>query len=210
MGRSIGPMRTRLMFVRHGESVHSVERFVGGSAGCRGLTPRGRDQAVSVAGRLVGEVSGPVAVYSSVLRRAVETAAPIAAALGVAADTDCGLCTWHYPAYADGQPLSVLKEAELPGGGVHRPFQRENESWAELVVRTGRAIIDIAYRHAGETVVLVGHSETVNSAFHVLGMQPLLRAFDTVVAPGSVTEWSTDGDPATSPPTRWTLHRFSA
>ncbi|GAA2353628.1 phosphoglycerate mutase [Catellatospora methionotrophica] len=198
------------MFVRHGESVHSVERFVGGSAGCRGLTPRGREQAVSVAGRLVGEVSGPVAVYSSVLRRAVETAAPIAAALGVPADTDCGLCTWHYPAYADGQPLSVLKGAELPGGGVFRPFQRENESWAELVVRTGRAIIDIAYRHAGETVVLVGHSETVNSAFHVLGMQPLLRAFDTVVAPGSVTEWSTDGDPATSPPTRWTLHRFSA
>ncbi|MFD0596562.1 histidine phosphatase family protein [Catellatospora coxensis] len=93
--------------------------------------------------------------------------------------------------------------------GVHRPFQRENESWAELVVRTGRAIIDIAYRHAGETVVLVGHSETVNSSFHVLGMQPLLRAFDTEVAPGSLTEWTTDGDPA-SPPTRWTLRRFSA
>ncbi|MFC7243884.1 histidine phosphatase family protein [Catellatospora aurea] len=67
---------------------------------------------------------------------------------------------------------------------MHRPFQRENESWAELVVRTGRAIIDIAYRHAGETVVLVGHSETVNSSFHVLGMQPLLRAFDTALPAG--------------------------
>ncbi|MEU8076944.1 histidine phosphatase family protein [Catellatospora citrea] len=203
-------MRTRLIFVRHGESVHSVERFVGGIGGCRGLTAVGQEQAAVVARRLAAEVSGPVAVYSSVLRRAIQTAAPIAAALGVDAETDCGLCTWHYPAYADGRPLAVLKAAELPGGGVHRPFQRENESWAELVVRTGRAIIDIAYRHAGQTVVLVGHSETVNSSFHVLGMQPLLRAFDTVVAPGSVTEWTADGDPATSPPTRWTLHRFSA
>ncbi|GAB4048341.1 histidine phosphatase family protein [Catellatospora paridis] len=203
-------MRTRLIFVRHGESVHSVERFVGGRAGCRGLTALGQEQAAAVAWRLAAEVSGPVAVYSSVLRRAIQTAAPIATALGVDAETDCGLCTWHYPAYADGRPLAVLKTAELPGGGVHRPFQRENESWAELVVRTGRAIMDIAYRHAGQTVVLVGHSETVNSSFHVLGMQPLLRAFDTVVAPGSVTEWTADGDPATSPPTRWTLHRFSA
>ncbi|WP_155372370.1 histidine phosphatase family protein [Catellatospora vulcania] len=203
-------MRTRLIFVRHGESVHSVERFVGGRQGCRGLTARGHEQAAETARRLAGEVSGPVAVYSSVLRRALETAAPIAAALGADVVADCGLCTWHYPAYADGRPLAVLKDAELPGGGVHRPFQRENESWAELVVRTGRAIMDIAYRHAGQTVVLVGHSETINGSFHVLGMQPLLRAFDTVVAPGSVTEWTADGDPVTSPPTRWTLHRFSA
>lgn len=204
-------MRTRLIFVRHGESVHSVERLIGGRHGCRGLTDTGREQAERLARRLAEELAGPVPVYSSTLPRAVQTAAPVAAALGVAPVTDCGLCTWHYPAYADGQPTSVLKAAELPGGGVHRPFQRENETWAELVVRTGRSIMDIAHRHAGETVILVGHSETVNSSFHVLGAQPLLRAFDTVVAPASITEWSTDDHPTSWPPApRWTLHRFSA
>jgi hypothetical protein len=29
------------------------------------------------------------------------------------------------------------------------------------------------------------------------------------VAPASVTEWTTDGDPTGWPPPRWTLHRFS-
>jgi probable phosphoglycerate mutase len=165
-------MRTRLIFVRHGESVHTVERFIGGRHGCRGLTATGREQAARLADRLAGELAGtgPVAVYSSELRRA----------------------------------------AEVPGGGVHRPFQRENETWAELVVRAGRSIMDIAHRHAGQAVVLVGHSETVNAAFHTLGAQPLLRAFDTVVAPASITEWAAEEHPTGSPWTRWTLHRFSA
>ncbi len=209
---NIRRMRTRLIFIRHGESVHTVERFIGGRNGCRGLTATGHEQAARVAQRLVGELAGtgPVALYRSELRRAAETAAPIAAALGVPAEPDCGLCTWHYPAYADGQPVDVLKNAPLPGGGVHRPFQVANETWAELVVRTGRSIMDIAHRHAGETAVLVGHSETVNAAFHALGAQPLLRAFDTVVAPASITEWTVDGHPTESPYTRWTLRRFSA
>src|SRR5688572_24906693 len=106
-------MRTRLIFVRHGESVHTVERLIGGRAGCRGLTQRGHEQAARLAERLAGELTGAgaVHVYSSELRRAVETAAPVAAALGVAPVTDCGLCTWHYPAYADGQPVEALKNA---------------------------------------------------------------------------------------------------
>ncbi|MBQ1015980.1 histidine phosphatase family protein, partial [Micromonospora sp. M51] len=71
-------MRTRLIFVRHGESVHQLEGIVGGPRGCRGLTALGHEQAHHLANRLTGEVAadGPVAVYSSVLRRAVETAQP--------------------------------------------------------------------------------------------------------------------------------------
>jgi hypothetical protein len=51
--------------------------------------------------------------------------------------------------YADGMPVAEYhRRHALPGGGVFRPFQEGNESWAELVVRTSRAIIDIADRHA--------------------------------------------------------------
>lgn len=91
---------------------------------------------------------------------------------------------------------------------MFRPFEKGAESWAELVVRSSKAIMDIAHRHRGTTVVLVGQSETVESSFHALGAQPLYRAFDLKVAPGSVTEWVTDDDPTGWPPARWTLHRF--
>jgi broad specificity phosphatase PhoE len=173
---------------------------------------RGHEQARRVAARLADELppGEPVAVYSSVLRRAVETAQPIGAALGVEPIQDCGLCTWHSPSYADGMPTArFLADHGLDGGGVFRPFQEGNESWADLVVRNGKSIMDIVHRHRGGTVVLVGHTETVNSSFHALAAQPLYRAFDLLVAPASITEWVTDGDPTAIPPARWTLCRFS-
>ncbi|MFC8300148.1 histidine phosphatase family protein [Micromonospora orduensis] len=204
-------MRTRLIFVRHGESVHQVDGTVGGPHGCRGLTALGHDQAHRLARRLAEDhaVDRPVAVYSSVLRRTVETAQPIAAAFGLRAVADCGLCTWHTPPYADGLPVARFRtEHAAVGGGLFRPFETGNESWAELVVRISRAIMEIAHRHRGSTVVLVGHTATVEVAFHALAAQPLHRGFDLVIAPGSITEWTTDHDTGAWPPARWTLHRF--
>jgi probable phosphoglycerate mutase len=201
-----------LLFVRHGESVHMVERFVGGPTACRGLTDRGRDQARTLGSRLAAELGGAerVSLYSSTLRRAVETAAEIANALGIAPAQDCGLCTWHMPDYADGLPVADLHaQHSVAGGGIFRPFERGNETWAELVVRCGRAIVDIAERHHGTTVVIVGHAETVEVSFHALGLLPLYRSFDLRVAPASVTEWRTDQHPTVWPPPRWTLSRFS-
>jgi broad specificity phosphatase PhoE len=205
-----GGVLTRLLLVRHGESAHSVDGTVGGPHGDRGLTPRGHDQARVQAARTAADMGSGVSVYSSVLRRAVETAAPIAAALGTSPVTDCGLCTWHLPPHVDGLPAERFQaEHAVAGGGVFRPFEEGSETWAELVVRVGRAIMDIADRHAGGTVVLVGHSETVEASFHVLGGQPLYRAFDLTVANASITEWSTDTAPTGWPPARWTLHRFN-
>ncbi|MFI5912005.1 histidine phosphatase family protein [Dactylosporangium sp. NPDC051541] len=204
-------MPTRLLFVRHGESVHSVEGFVGGPRACRGLTERGREQARAVARRLASELdlTPPAAVYSSTLRRATETAAAIAAALGVRSEPDCRLCTWHVPDYADGLTHAELRAHGVAGGGVFRPFERDGETWAELVVRGSRAVLDIAERHEGATAVIIGHSETVEMSFHALGLLPLYRSFDLAVAPGSVTEWRTDGAPTAWPPPRWTLTRFN-
>ncbi|MFD9739015.1 histidine phosphatase family protein [Umezawaea sp. NPDC059074] len=205
-------MRTRLIFVRHGEAVHTIDAVVGGRQGCRGLTAVGHEQARTLAGRFSDELAadGSVAVYSSALRRAVETARPIAAALATDPVQDCGLCTWHVPSYADGMLTSRFQaDHAVAGGGVFRAFEEGNESWAELVVRTGRAIMDIAHQHHGGTAVLVGHSETVESSFHALAAQPLHRAFDLEVAPASVTEWATDDNPTGWPPPRWTLCRFN-
>ncbi len=39
----------RLRFVRHGELMHNVERFLAGKVGCKGLIPAGIKQAEKLA-----------------------------------------------------------------------------------------------------------------------------------------------------------------
>ena len=73
---------TRLVLIRHGESVATVERRIGGVRTCAGLSPLGRKQAEALAARLArtGELKAD-AVVASTMRRAVETAEIIAPAL---------------------------------------------------------------------------------------------------------------------------------
>ncbi len=205
-------MATRLMLIRHGASHHKEDGVVGGPRGCRGLTVAGRHQAEGLARRLARELrehSG--AIYCSVLPRAVETAEIVAAALRRPEIVqDCGLCTWHTPAHADGQLWAEYRrDGGLAGGGVYRPFQEGNESWSELVARTGRALEQIAARHAHDTVIVVAHAETVASSLIVFGGLPLSPGFDPDVAPASITEWVTTGDPEAWPRPRWTLVRLN-
>ncbi|WP_018351120.1 histidine phosphatase family protein [Longispora albida] len=206
-------MLTRVVLVRHGDSVHKRERVLGGPASCGGLTPLGHDQAAHLAARLASEAEswGEVAVYSSAIRRAAETAAPIAEWLGVAAEQDCGLCTWHVPEHADGMPVERFqREYAAEGGGVFRPFEHGNETWAELVTRVSAALVGIAARHRGSTVVVAGHAETVAASFGGLGLLGHYYPFELAnVRNAAITEWVTENDPAAFPPARWTLVRFN-
>src|SRR5688572_4220205 len=164
-------MQTRLLLVRHGDSAHKRDGVIGGPRGCRGLTEIGHEQAHRLAERIG---PGIAAVYSSVLPRAVRTAEPLAAQAGLPVAQDCGLCSWHTPSDVDGQRWAhYQRDHGMSGGGVFRPFERGNESWAELVTRTSRSILEIAQRHRDQTVVIVGHAETVNAAFCTLGQLPL-------------------------------------
>jgi broad specificity phosphatase PhoE len=200
------------MIIRHGASHHKADGVVGGPLGCRGLTDEGRSQTEHLARRLTGELrERPVAVYCSVLPRAIETAEILAAAIGgLDIVQDCGLCTWHTPADADGKLWAEYQtEQSLIGGGVYRPFEQGNESWSELVSRTGRALEEIAARHMHGTVLVVAHAETIQSSLIVFGALPLLLGFDMSIAPTSITEWSTTGDPESWPRPRWTLVRLN-
>jgi broad specificity phosphatase PhoE len=203
-------MRTRVLLIRHGDSQHKVDGVIGGPRGDRGLTEIGRAQAQALAYRLESEVTGAAVVYSSTLPRAIQTAEPIAAALGVTAATDCGLCTWHYPEHGDGLPVADYDERfGLDGGGVFRPFQKGAESWSEMLARTSRTLVDLAAEHRGDTLLLVCHAETVQISFHAYGLLGPYRQFDLVVDSASVTTWITDDDPAAYPPARWALTGFN-
>lgn len=205
-------MPTRLILVRHGTSHHMMDEVIGGPIGCRGLTGEGREQAERLAQRLTGELAErPVAIYSSVIPRATETGEIVTRALDAGEVVqDCGLCTWHSPASADGMSKQEFqREYRQLGGGVYRPFQHGNESWAEMVTRIGRSLEEIAARHVGQTVIIATHAEAVNSSLIILGGLPLTIGFDTVIAPTSITEWTTDGNPGDWPRPRWTLQRFN-
>ena len=78
------PRATELVLVRHGESEPAVEGrsfALTDGHGDPGLSPDGREQAERVAARLANERVD--AIYVTSLRRTVETAAPLAARLGL-------------------------------------------------------------------------------------------------------------------------------
>jgi probable phosphoglycerate mutase len=112
---------TRILLVRHGDSVHKAEGVFGGPKGCRGLTGTGRVQAEALGARLgsTGTMTGPVSVYSSTIPRAVETAGVLADALGVpTVEQDCGLCSYHMPDWADGMRWDEIgRGTALPAAG---------------------------------------------------------------------------------------------
>lgn len=100
--------------VVHTESRHHVDGRVGGWYDSE-LSPRGHEQARLVAAEIRSLVptGAPCAVVSSDLTRATQTAAPIAALLGVDVVTDPGLRELSY-GVAEGRPEAWLRERYVP------------------------------------------------------------------------------------------------
>ena len=199
---------TRLVIVRHGEAVSNAEDLVGGHLGCRGLTERGRRQVDALADRLrrTGELEGATALYSSVLRRAVETAEILRPALGkVSYEATCGLCERH-PGEADGLSWAECDERYgrlLPGDDPGRALSPGGESWLELLDRAEEALYRLAQAHPGELVVVSGHGGVIEASLVRFLALPsnggLVRLFPDNA---SMTEWCFTGS-------RWWLVRFN-
>ena len=97
VGQSVGMASsdTRLLLIRHGESVAQVKGFLSGHNTCVGLSDLGRTQAGALRDRLVasGELGSPDLVYTSNLERAVETANIISPAFAeVPRANECEWC----------------------------------------------------------------------------------------------------------------------
>src|SRR5262245_56464324 len=77
-------MTTRVLLLRHAESANPL--VFHGAESDVGLSPRGHEQARAVAAHLAG--AGADGVVSSAMRRAVDTALPIANAIGLELRTE--------------------------------------------------------------------------------------------------------------------------
>jgi probable phosphoglycerate mutase len=170
---------TRIVLVRHGESIAQQQQFVAGHRGCQGLSERGRAQAALLRDRLVrtGELADAVALYASVMPRAIETAEIIAKGVGdggIELVTDCAFCE-HHPGEGDGLPWHEY-EARWPAPEEWDPDLRRDpggETWNEMAARVASGLDAIIERHAGELVVVACHGGVVvQSMFRWLGMRP--------------------------------------
>jgi probable phosphoglycerate mutase len=169
------PTSTQLVLVRHGEAVCNVAGLLGGPKGCGGLTERGVAQVEALAGRLrrTGELGTVDALYASVLPRAVETAALLAPALGVAADgpalevrQDCDLCELH-PGEGDGLTWDeFVARFGVPDWDTDpdRPLAPGGESWIGFLARAGDGLEAVARRHPGRLSVVVCHGGVIEAA----------------------------------------------
>lgn len=173
--------------VRHGESVSNLEGRVQGQADIE-LSPLGHAQARQVADwarRLAASRSGDVAtireVWSSPLRRARETAAAIAAAIGLPVLLDEQLCELHAGIFqghlwADLEQMFPDEVAQWRSGDPHYVIPG-GESRAQLAAR-GRAALESLAARDTLGMIVVAHGGVLTAALgSMLGREhPLLAA----------------------------------
>ena len=148
---------------RHGETDWNRESRFQGHADTP-LNEAGREQARALAERLADD--GIAAVYSSPLRRAHETAAIVAAALGLEVESVDGLREVDVGSWSGLTRTEV--EARFPEG-----FRRwleldhgwdDGESYEELGRRVLAALRRLAARHRGERILVVSHGGPMRAA----------------------------------------------
>jgi probable phosphoglycerate mutase len=200
---------TRLVLIRHGESASQVGGFVSGHDTCGGLSELGREQALALRDRLLAsnELDPVDVVYTSILARAIETAAIIAPALGEAQpEQECDWCEIH-AGDAEGLTWEEVRERYPDAAQQRDPFRARmpgGETWAEFAVRAGARLRRVADEHPGQRVVVVAHGGIIGASFVALGGLPLASvtklAYEIVNT--SLTEWRWTGSD-------WHLVRFN-
>ncbi len=154
----------RLILIRHGETESNRKHLTLGREDVP-LNDRGRRQAATLVSAL-GTVPA-TAIYASPLRRAVETALPLAGALGLEVQTDDGLTEM------DVGEMEGLSPGELRER--HGKFLREwvspragslripgGESLQDVQDRAWAAVQRLQKRHPMDTVVVVTHNFTIH------------------------------------------------
>ncbi|MCL6645874.1 MAG: histidine phosphatase family protein, partial [Dehalococcoidia bacterium] len=152
----LSPQPSVLIFVRHGETAGNRDRVF--QTYDTPLSAVGRMQAARLAARLATE--GPVhRLYSSDLRRTMETAVIIGEQLGLQPvltpdlrELDVG--DWKGRSYPEIEArYAGGLEAWIAAGGVERLPGPAGECIADVAARAIPFVEDLAARHAGERVV---------------------------------------------------------
>ncbi|TDD48748.1 histidine phosphatase family protein [Kribbella antibiotica] len=182
-----------IYLVTHAEAQHHVDGLVGGWYDSE-LTARGHSQAERIAAVLADRLgSAPVEVWSSDLRRAAQTAEPIARRFSTEVRTDHRLRE-RTNGEADGRPQAWLNERRIPmpeyGDRLgHHDGPAGAETRLALVERLYPALDEIVRRPIEHQVVVSHGSASSYLITAWLGM-PMLsadRGFFPLTAGGITT-----------------------
>ena len=187
-------MSTRLLLVRHGETIANREfRYIG--ARDDPLSEHGEPQALLLADALA--VLPLSAVYSSPLQRAYHTAVPIAERHGLEARRldalrECNFGTWEGLSRAE-----VLARSEEDARRL-REWERDatvappgGESFAAMQERVCAAVEQLAQQHLDQTIALVSHVGPIKVLLCAAMGAPISAAFRIFLDPAtiSVIDW---------------------
>jgi glucosyl-3-phosphoglycerate phosphatase len=177
-----------LCFFRHGRTIWNAAGKYQGQTDVD-LDALGRAQAVKV-GERVAEID-PVAVYSSDLRRCVDTGAHISQTDGIQLDKrlrerDVGEWSGHTRSeiqalYPDDYNCWVKGQEVRPGGG---------ETSAELLVRVRSFLDGVQERHSTGSVVVISHGGWIKLAAQWILTGRIERVGLGVVSQASLTTFS--------------------
>lgn len=140
--------------IRHGETTANRDGIIAGRLDVA-LTPRGQAQADALAAR---QWPGPVAVFTSPLKRADETARRAFTAQPIAQEAGLRERNWGI---FEGRPL-----AELPPRADTPP---QGEAWPDMIARVHRTLC-LCLAAAGDRLpVLVCHSGVIRATRLLIG-----------------------------------------
>jgi probable phosphoglycerate mutase len=199
------PGATEILLVRHGESeavIEGQDHELFDGHGDPALSPEGRAQAERLGERLARE---PIdAIYVTTLRRTAETAAPLAARLGLTPRVEPDLREVHLGDWeaglfrqkvAERDPIAVRMGVEqswevVPGAEKDAAFNARVRAGLERVVAA----------HPEQLVVVVAHGGTIGALLaQATGSQPFAFGFtDNASISGLVVT-----------PDRWILRRYN-
>lgn len=172
---------TRLSFVRHAQSESNVANEIRGERTCTGLTTLGHEQANCLARRIeLDHDDDPITqVYSTPLRRAVDTATPVARILGLGIRY---LPSWRYATYGAAEGRS-WREAYEEFPGIHPalhpdlPIAEGAETMRAFHESMRTAIVELVRRHPGEHSLVFGSTENLMAVEEImLGLPPDARS----------------------------------
>ena len=186
---------TVTLLLRHGQTALSLEKRFSGH-GDPPLTDLGVAQVEALAARVAA--SQPVAVWTSPLRRAYDTAAPLARLLGVEPrvderlrETDFG--EWEGLTFAEIQERNPAElRAWLGDPSVPAPG---GESFEQVTRRVRQARDAAIAAHPGETVAVVSHVTPVKVLLRLaLDAPSVVYRLHLDLASISHAEWYPDGN----------------
>jgi broad specificity phosphatase PhoE len=151
---------TRIILVRHGQTAWNQQDRIRGQVDVP-LDNTGLAQATATAARIAAEWK-PVALYSSPLRRAVQTAQPIADRLGLEVHTVPGFNDMNFGQWQGLSPSEVSQRwPEMSRAWLTAPHTVTfpgGESLARVRRRSMSALRRVITQHPDQDAVIVGHT----------------------------------------------------